>query len=195
MKWYKHIIRRVLNGIILFLLPLILLLIIMGKAVDLVQKLIAPIKKHLPAEHILGFGLLTLISLVIIILVCYIAGILVEKKGMKMILKKIEDNILILIPGYAMIKSRASDVLGDSDDQWQTVMVGDGEDGKIGILVEHQPDGFSMVFFPEPPDAKAGEIKLIPDSKIKKLNIPVGELIKIIRKYGQGIASLLKEKN
>ena len=37
MKWYQSLIKRVLNGIILFLLPVMLLLFILGKAISIVQ--------------------------------------------------------------------------------------------------------------------------------------------------------------
>jgi uncharacterized membrane protein len=100
MKWYQALIKRVLNGIILFLLPVLLLLFILGKAISIVQKLILPIKKYLPAERVFGVGLLTLISLLLILIICYLAGMLIEQKRVKWLITKLEDKILVFIPGY-----------------------------------------------------------------------------------------------
>lgn len=194
MKWYQKIVKRILNGIILFLLPIVLLLFLMEKAIELVQKIIAPIKNQLPAEHFLGIGMFTIVCVVVILLACYIAGILAERSGMKTLIAKIEDHVLVLIPGYSIMKSNASEVLGENDDKWQAVLVGDDIDRKIGIQVDHQPDGYCIVFFPEPPDAKSGEIKFIHESKLRKSSMPVSHLIKIIRKYGHGAAALMNEK-
>jgi len=185
MKWYQSLIKRVLNGIILFLLPVMLLLFILGKAVSIVQGLILPIKKHLPAERVFGVGMLTLISLVLILLICYLAGMLIEQKRVKWLIAKLEDNILVFIPGYSLIKAQTSGMLSEALANWQPVLIGEDGDWKMGVLVDQQPDGLCMIFFPEPPDAKSGEMKLVHESKLKKLDMPVGKMIKIIRKYGK----------
>ena len=191
MKWYQTIIKRILSGVIFFLLPVILLLFVLGKSFVTVQKLILPLKKYLPEDNILGIGLITLISLLLILLISYIAGILVERAKVKSLITKLEDKVLVFIPGYTMMKSRASESISESDDKWQAVLIADNDDWRIGIQVEGPVDGYCSIFFPEPPDAKSGEMKLVHESKLKKLNIPVSQLIKIIRKYGLGTASLL----
>ncbi|HMK17914.1 MAG TPA: hypothetical protein VK492_06945 [Chitinophagaceae bacterium] len=185
MKWYQSLIKRVLNGIILFLLPVFLLLFILGKAITIVQKLILPIKKYLPAERVFGVGLLTLISLVLILFICYLAGMLIERKKVKRLITKLEDKILVFIPGYSMIKAQTSEIVSEAVAHWQPVLIGEDGDWKMGMLVDRQPDGLCMIFFPEPPDAKQGEMKLVHESKLKKLDMPVNKMIRIIRKYGK----------
>src|SRR5215204_1671548 len=184
MKWYQSLIKRVLNGIILFLLPVLLLFFILGKAISIVQKLMLPIKKHLPAERVFGVGLLTLISLVLILFVCYLAGMLIERKRVKRLITKLEDNILVYIPGYSIIKAQTSEIVSEAVAHWQPVLMGEDDDWKMGVLLDQQPNGLCMIFFPEPPDAKSGEMKLVHESKLKKLNMPVNKMIRIIRKYG-----------
>jgi len=185
MKWYQSLIKRVLNGIILFLLPVFLLLFILGKAISIVQKLILPIKRYLPAERVFGVGLLTLISVVLILFICYLAGMLIEQKRVKWLITKLEDKILVFIPGYSMIKAQTSEIVSEAAAHWQPVLIGEDGDWKMGVLVDRQPDGLCMIFFPEPPDAKSGEMKLVHESKLKKMNMPVSKMIQIIRKYGK----------
>jgi uncharacterized membrane protein len=194
MKWYQSLIKRVLNGIILFLLPVLLLLFILGKAISIVQKLILPIKKYLPAERVFGVGLLTLISLVLILLICYLAGMLIEQKKVKWLIAKLEDKILVFIPGYSMIKAQTSEMVSEAVANWQPVLIGEDGDWKMGVLVDQQPDGLCMIFFPEPPDAKSGEMKLVHESKLKKLDMPVSKMIRIIRKYGKSEGAFSKEE-
>jgi len=192
MKWYSRVAKRIGKGIVLFLFPIMLLIFIFEKAIKIVQSIILPIKSHLPAERIFGIGILSLISLILILLVCYIAGMLTESKKVKSFLSFIEDNLLIFIPGYAMIKSGARDAIGDADDKWKVVMIAEDEEWKFGIEVDKQPDGYSTIFFPEPPDAKSGEMKLIHESKLKRINIPVSRLVNVIRNYGRGAGDLVK---
>lgn len=193
MKWYQAIIKRIFKGILLFLLPVMLLVFVMEKAITLVQKLIHPIKEHLPDDSVMGVGLFTIVSLLLILLICYLAGVLADRKAIKSLVALLEDNLLVFIPGYAMMKSRASEAIGDTDDEWKAVLVGDEDDLKIGIEVDRQPGGYCTVFFPEPPDAKSGEVKLVHESKLKPLNIPVSKLVNIVRKYGHGATSWTKD--
>ena len=155
MIWYQVALKRVLKGIIFFLLPVILLVIILEKAFSIVEAMIQPIKNHLPEANILGVGLITLISIFLILLVCYLAGILAERKAVKSLISKFEDYVLVLIPGYAMLKSRAGVAIGDSDDKWVVVLMGDNDDWKMGIQVERHNGGYCSIFFPEPSTAQS----------------------------------------
>lgn len=194
MKWYQAIVKRVFNGILLFLLPVMVLVFVMEKAITLLQKVIHPIKEHLPNESVMGVGLFTVISVLLILLICYLAGVLAESKTIKSLMALLEDNLLVFIPGYAMMKSRASEAIGETDDKWKAVLIGDNDEWKLGIEVDRQPGGYCTVFFPEPPDAKSGEMKLVHESKLKPLNMPVSKLVNIIRKYGHGAANLAKNE-
>jgi uncharacterized membrane protein len=193
MKWYTVVLNRIFKGVILFLLPVMLLVFILEKAIVIVQKLILPLKQHLPAENIMGIGVLSLISILLLMLLCYFAGILAERTKVKKFISFLENNLLTMIPGYVMMKSRASEAIGSSDDEWKAVLVGEDDEWKIGIAVDEQPGGYCMVFFPEPPDAKSGEMKLVHESKLKKLNMPVSKLLSIIKTYGHGAAALVKD--
>ena len=170
------------------------LVFVMEKAITLLQKVIHPIKEHLPNESVMGVGLFTVISVLLILLICYLAGVLAESKTIKSLMALLEDNLLVFIPGYAMMKSRASEAIGETDDKWKAVLIGDNDEWKLGIEVDRQPGGYCTVFFPEPPDAKSGEMKLVHESKLKPLNMPVSKLVKIIRKYGHGAANLAKNE-
>ena len=151
---------------------------------------------YLPAERVFGVGLLTLISLLLILIICYLAGMLIEQKKVKWLITKLEDNILVFIPGYSMIKAQTSEMVREAAAQWQPVLIGEDGDWKMGVLVDQQPDGLCMIFFPEPPDAKSGEMKLVHESKLKKLDMPVSKMIKILRKYGKSEdAFFSKDKN
>lgn len=91
------------------------------------------------------------------------------------------------------MRSRADEAVGEAADNWKAVLAGEDGDLKLGIEIEHQADGYCTVFFPDPPDAKSGEVRLIHSTKVQRLDIPASKLIAIARKYGHGSASILME--
>src|SRR5690606_29548294 len=161
------ILNRIMKGIVLFLLPVMLIIFLMDRAIVLVRKLIQPLKSILPEDKFFGIGMITLLALFVILLVCYLAGWRAEKKKLKSFLPLSEEIIVVFVPGYCMLKSSANEAIGDTGEDWKPVLVGDENgDWKFGIEVEQHPDGYSTVFFPEPPDAKSGEMKLILTSNL-----------------------------
>jgi uncharacterized membrane protein len=193
MKWYQIALRQVLSGIIFFLLPIMLLFFILRKAIGLIEQIFRPFQRFIPDTSILGIGLLHLVSLLIILLVCYLAGILSEQKSIKSILSKIEENILVFIPGYSMIRSRAGHTLGESDENMRTVLVKEAKTWRPGIEVDRLADGYSSIFLPTPPSAKSGQLKFVHETDMKELNISVRQLMKLVRKYGKGSAAWMDE--
>jgi uncharacterized membrane protein len=184
--------ERILRGMVLFLLPLMLLFIILEKAIGIIKKLIHPIKEHLPEAGFFGIGMVSILSFVIFFIVSYLLGILVERRKKRSFILMLEEKILLLIPGYAMLKSRASEAFGVPDENWKSIIVGDKEEWKFGIEIERIENGYSVVFIPEPPDGKAGELKVVHTSKIKQIDVPVSKITNFIRKYGEGSSELIK---
>lgn len=99
MAWYKIIVSRILKGTVLFILPLVILVFILEKAILIIKGIISPIKEYLPEDRILGIGMFTLVSIVIVMAVCYGFGFLAEKKKVKTFLKLIDEGISLIIPG------------------------------------------------------------------------------------------------
>lgn len=192
MKWYLKIWTLVLKGLLLFVLPLILVVFILEKAFLIIQKLIQPIITHLPQDGVFGIGLLTIFSLFVLFLLTLIAGVWIETKKVKTIIPFLEDKLLVLIPGYTLLKSRVNEVLGDENTNCKSVLVGENDQWKFGIEIERNENGYSMVFFPDPPDAKSGELKMIKSDAIKIINLPINSLTTLIKKYGLGSTSLMK---
>jgi uncharacterized membrane protein len=192
MTWYLKIWTLVLKGLLLFMLPLMLVIFILEKAFLIIQKLIQPILTHLPQNGFFGIGLLTLFSFFILFLLTLIAGVWIEMKKVKTIIPFLEDKLLILIPGYTLLKSRVNEVLGDLDSNCKSVLVGENDEWKFGIEIERNENGYSMVFFPDPPDAKSGELKMIKSDLIKIIDVPLSNMTTLIKKYGLGSTSLIK---
>src|SRR5205085_5904096 len=128
--------RTTLTGGILFLLPVILLIIILGKAYDILHKLAAPLNKRMP-ELILGLDGSNLLTIFLVILVCFLGGLLFRSATVQRGISGLEENVLVYLPGYFMLKSIAADAVGsDSAHDMTTVLVKDDETWNIGFLVE-----------------------------------------------------------
>lgn len=186
MKTITNFLRNTITGGVLFLLPIILIVWGLKRVHDIFVKITEPIAKKLP-NIIFGLDGSGLIAIIILIVVCFLGGLLFRSNKVKKGVDKIEDNILAFIPGYTLMKSVVADLLGEElSNNLKTVFIEDGDSWKIGFLVEEGPE-MSTVFFPEAPKHDAGEVKIIPTKYIRKVGIPVNQATKSLKSYGKGL--------
>jgi len=184
-------IRTTIIGGILFLLPVVVLFIIFEKAHSILSVIADPISRKI-SDSILGFDGSALISILLLILICFMGGLIFQSKKVKKVLQKLEDKVLIFIPGYSLMKSVTADTLGeDVANKLIPVRVADGEDWLLGFLIE-EGKNHSTVFLPDAPRYDAGEIRILPTSSVFKLEISTDKFTKMIRSYGVGVVEFIE---
>jgi uncharacterized membrane protein len=191
MKSFLSFIKTTITGGVLFLLPVVLLIIIFGKALNILRKLSAPISEKLPTI-IFGLDGSNLVAIALLILICFLSGLLFRSKFVRKWIKKLEDDVLIHLPGYVLIKSITAGAMGEkSDDDMLPVLIRDDETWNLAFLVE-KGEKFSTVFIPDAPRHDAGEVKIIPTNRIEKLDISVNKFTQSIKTYGKGSSKWVK---
>jgi uncharacterized membrane protein len=191
MKWYTKLFALIVKGILFFLIPIIVLIVVIEKAFTIIRELLYPIKSHIPEDGIFGIGMISLLSIFLLLGISFIAGLWAENKKNKTIMPKLEEILSTIIPGYALLKTQTNEAFGDTIENWKSVMVGENDEYKLGIEIERDDNGYSTVFFPDPADTKSGELKIIKSSKIKTLDLSISKLSTLIKKYGLGSTSLI----
>jgi uncharacterized membrane protein len=191
MKWYTKLFALIVKGILFFLIPIIVLIVVIEKAFTIIRELLYPIKSHIPEDGIFGIGMISLLSIFLLLGISFIAGLWAENKKNKTIMPKLEEILSTIIPGYALLKTQTNEAFGDAPDNWKSILVVENEDYKIGIEIERNENGYSTVFFPDPADTKSGELKIIPSNKVEVLDISINKLSVLIKKYGLGSTSLI----
>ncbi|MCO5724117.1 hypothetical protein [Robiginitalea marina] len=193
MKSILFFVRSTLTGGILFLLPAVLLFILVEKGFSVLSKLSEPISKRLP-EVIFGLDGSNLYTLFILLLLCFFAGLLFRSRKVQKWIAKLEENVLIYIPGYILIKSITADAIGEQlDEKLVPVLVQDGDSWNLGFLVEEGME-VSTVFLPDAPKHDAGEVKIVPSGLIRKLDMPNNKFTKCINTYGKGVIQYMPTK-
>lgn len=191
MKSIISFIRTTITGGVLLLLPLILLVIIFSKAYTILHKLSAPISEKLP-EIIFGFDGSNLIAIFLLIFLCFMSGLLFRSRLVKGWIQKIEDNILVNFPGYALMKSITAGAVGkQSDTDMTPILIHEDDSWSLAFLVE-KGEKFSTVFIPEAPRHDSGEVKIMPTDRIEKLDISVHKFTQIIKTFGKGANQWIK---
>src|SRR5262249_27015061 len=142
---FTRFVRTTIAGGIVFLIPVGVIIFIMAKAIDFLYRLAKPITARLPFDHVAGVGVNTLLSIILLLLVCFLAGIFMKTKLAKKIVQWLEDHVLVFVPGYSYIRARSTDWFSEEKtSNWKpaTIFVDDNE--VICFVVDETEDYYSI---------------------------------------------------
>ena len=195
MKSILKIIKATFLGGILFLVPLVVLLIVLEKGYGLVQKVTLPLVSNLPKISVLGLAIQEFIGILIIILICFAAGLLARTAAAEKVVQKLEDGILSFVPGYSFMKSMNENILGlESKDDLKVILVPTDAGLQFAFLIEPVSDDKFTVFIPDAPNPWSGSVVFVDKKDITEIDITQKQALACIQKLGYGSEELLKNK-
>lgn len=195
MKSILKIIKATFLGGILFLAPLVVLLVILEKGYAIIQKVTLPLVNNLPRVHVLGIALQEIVGIIILILICFIAGLLARTACAKKLIHKLENGILSFIPGYSFIKNMNENIMGlESREDLKVILVPTDAGWQFAFLIEQIDETNFSVFIPDAPNPWSGSVCFVDKKSIKEVNMTQKEALACIRKLGYGSKELLKNK-
>ena len=187
-------IKTTVTGGLLFLVPVVFLLFILSEAMDYMLVIAEPLAEWIPVDTIGGVALANLIAIVIVILICFIAGLVGRNAMASGLVKKLEAKVLMKIPGYTLIKGIKGGLDKDETHQLKPVVLTLGTAERIGFEVQKLPDGRSMVFFPGVPNPLSGITQILPADRVTYLDVPIADVMGLSENYGFGAGELLAKK-
>jgi uncharacterized membrane protein len=194
MKSLNQFVRMTLAGGVLFLVPIAVLVIIIGKALSVAHKLIDPLILRLPDQTILGVHLPVIAASVVLILFCFFAGLLARTALAKKAIGWLESTILSNLPGYEFFKDLGEQLLGmEKQAANQVVLVRIEDAWQFAFLLERLDHGHVTVFVPGSPNPQAGSVYFLTEGRIRPVDVPPTAALKCLRRMGAGANVLLSE--
>ena len=195
MKSIFKIIKATFLGGILFLAPLVVLLIILEKGYHIIQKVTLPLVSNLPRVHVLGLALQELFGILLIIIFCFIAGVLAKTTLAQKLILKIENSILSFIPGYSFMKGINENIMGiESNKDLKVILVPTDAGWQFAFLIEQIDENNFTVFVPDAPNPWSGSVVFVEKKDIREVGISQKEALACIRKLGYCSKELLKNR-
>ena len=183
-------------GGIFFLLPLVVIGALLGQMLQVVWVVARSIHEVTPIHSAWGYSLLFVFSLLLVLMLCFFAGLAAKKSVGKRFTESVEKYLLMLFPRYAIFKEQLTGNIGGEvlRNQLTPVMVSMPEGYRLGMEVERgtvQGTDWVTVFFPGSPDPWSGSVSVIDDTRVKRLQVPFTEAVATAEQLGRGSLKLL----
>lgn len=187
MKNLSQFVMNTLVGGLLIVLPIYLAVLLMMKAMASVANLVRPLSRlvpdWLPAEKLL--------SLLLVLLVCFLIGAAVRTRRGQAAREVIEKTLFERIPGYATIRSLTHRMAGDESERvWKPAFAEIEEALVPAFIIEEFEDGRYTVFVPSVPTPFAGAVYVLDGKRVHPLDISLTQMLRVISKWGSGAKDL-----
>lgn len=179
--------KTTMVGGILFLVPIIIFIAIIGKALELTKKLAAPLSVLIPLDSIGNIAMVNLLALGIVLLICFLAGLAAKSTLASKSIGALESRALSKIPVYGLLKSKIDaivqpektegmkPVLARFDDSWQ-----------IAFEVERIQGGGVAIYLPGAPDPWSGSVCFVTEDRIQPLELTLLPVLRTLKGLGKG---------
>lgn len=185
-------IKTTVIGGLVFLVPVAFLILVLGQALGIAMKVAEPISKIVPIESFAGIALANLIALVLLLIVCYLAGLVARSSRVTRRIDHLDTVMTRAIPWYQLTKRSLSASLDNREivDDWVPVLIGrPGEKRAIGFEIERLATGDVVVFQPNSPNTESGTVWTVPSEQVEPMKIASRDLNTRLRIFGSGLAS------
>jgi uncharacterized membrane protein len=183
MKQFIEFVVRAFVAGLLILVPVYLSVLLVLKAMHSVAGLARPfamlLPEWFPAEHVL--------SLLIVLIVCFLIGVAVRTPAGRAIRERIEKSLFERMPGYAVLRSLTQRLAGkDKESVWKPALA-EIEGALVpAFIIEELEDGRFTVFVPSVPTPFAGAVYILNRERVHPVGVPFTQAIKSVSRWGSG---------
>jgi uncharacterized membrane protein len=189
MQKVSQFLKMTLLGGLVVILPVALIVFLLLKAMDEVQKVLQPIVSLLPDEVILP----KVMALLIVIGGCFFTVLVLNTWIGRQVYQVDERQILERIPGYTLLRSLSRQFSGGEEGVSFSVALVEIEEALVpAFLVEEHEDGSFTVFVPSSPTPTVGALYILPRERVHPVNVSFATAIKCVTRWGVGTGELLR---
>ncbi|MCI0443568.1 DUF502 domain-containing protein [bacterium] len=174
------------SGLIIIIpiyLAILLLLKGMKSVVGLVKPFALLLPEWFPAEKFL--------SLLLVLLICFIIGVLVRTPAGRAARERIEKGFFERIPGYALLRSLTQQITKDTQETVWKPALAEIEDALVpAFIIEEFEDGRFTVFVPSIPTPFAGAVYILDRKRVHPLDVAFTDALRVVSKWGSGARDL-----
>jgi uncharacterized membrane protein len=188
MKYAREVILSTVVGGLFIVVPAYLAILLLLKGMKSVAGLVRPIAAlvpdWIPAE--------TLLSLVLVLALCFLVGLAVRTDSGRAARERIEKLFFARLPGYGLLRSLTQRLAGDGNERaWQPA-IAEIEDALVpAFVIEELDDGRYTIFVPSVPTPFAGAVYVLRRERVHILDIPFTQAIRSISRWGSGSKDLV----
>jgi uncharacterized membrane protein len=186
-------VKRTIGKGFLLAIPLIVIIYVLIKVIVLLKKLIEPLSKKLSIENLFGELTLTIFAIVIILVLMFILGLLMNFSYIRRFGKNMEEVVFRFVPSLAQLKTVAAEKMDieNAANTWKAVLLLYENKYTPAFIIEEEDDLVTF-FVIKGTKLDEGEMLIAPAKDVTMIPITSNEMRNFSKQYGKGYISFIK---
>lgn len=187
----RRMVTTLIGGVSL-LIPVAIVLLLLGRGLELTNLLATPLSGWIPMNSVGGIAMANLVAIFLLILFCYGAGVLGRRAFARSWSESFEAKLHAIYPRYTVIKGMTQS-LREDDEQFKllAVLACFDDNMQIAYEIERGENGLVTLFLPGAPDPWSGTVVHMAEDRVKPLDVPFKEVNRSLKGLGRGTAVML----
>ncbi|MBT8080602.1 MAG: DUF502 domain-containing protein [Gammaproteobacteria bacterium] len=192
MRKLPGFIKTTAIGGLLVIVPISIGLFVLAQLYIAIVSFVRGFVDALPGDLQNSAGLIFLLTLLTLIGFCFLTGLIVRTRLGVAVRRWAKRNIANRIPMYNALTSLTKRVVGVDGAQFAPIEVDlFGSDARLlGFLIEKLPDDRCAVYVPSAPLVTAGQVYLVPASRVTAMGAKMGDAMAVVSQWGVDARSL-----
>jgi uncharacterized membrane protein len=189
---YNFLKTTVLGGV-LFLVPIVVLIAILEKALGVAKKVVVPLNDALFQGTVHHAYMADLLALVLLLVLCFLAGLAAKTSFARKYVDALEKQVLAKVPTYDSMKSKflatlqsQSQSQSQEGEAMRPVLARFEDSWQIAFEVERIPGGIITVYVPGAPDPWSGSVCFMTEDRIQAIDPAMSPVMKTLKDLGKG---------
>ena len=179
-------VRTTILGGILFLLPLILIIFLLSKALNLIERLSQPIVDAVGVRTVGGVAVVTFVAIAALLLISFLTGMLARTRLGQAAYSSLESSILGILPQWRMARGLVESFGAEKTSDVEIVLVPSDAGWCLALVLEKPAGDWWTVFIPGAPQWTSGSISYAHSEQVHQTGLTFAETIMLIRRCGVG---------
>ena len=194
MQKVKSFVKTTLLGGLVVILPATIIFVVFRWLLYTVTDWIQPLTNLILAKSNMREFLADMIVIAVIVLFCFIIGLLMKTAVARWVFHKFESRVLKIAPGYNMIKETINQFLGRKKSPFSSValvQIFENQTLCTAFVTDEHDDGSYTVFVPTGPNPTSGQIFHLKKDFVHPVDVGVDETMRSILSCGAGSSPLI----
>jgi len=194
MEKFKSFLKTSIIGGVVVILPMFIFIMVFKWLFGWVTDIIHPLTDVIVTKSNMSKLIADALVIAVILISCFIIGIIVKTKIGKFIHENLESRILKITPGYGTIKEIVMQLIGKKFPFSSVALVRIFENDTLvtGFVTDSHPDGSYTIFVPTAPNPTSGFIYHLKGEFVHHVDIPIEEAMRSVITCGAGSNKILK---
>lgn len=186
-------IRTTMIGGLLFLVPFVIVVLLVGKALQIMRMVATPLAERLGVERIGMVAAIDIVAIALMLGLCYIAGRIATSERGRRVYHVLDQRLLDIWPRYGLVKAMASGVAKERTERIRPVLVRFDDLAQLAFEVERDATRV-VVYLPGSPDPWSGSVAYVEADRVTPLAGDVHAMLKTLRGAGRGALEVLAHR-